>query len=175
MHAGRDGRPRALAGPKAAFGCSMMDSHCKRVYKFVVGARGYGIRSPKRAYWASSQSVMSIRHQHAAATGATCSRCSCPGGDLNSLRSGSLTKHSTAVRGKMPSLWQVRATETGTEKTALPSAVESWWRTFLCRTAVSRIYSSAPLLWGGMPGYLRKVSRWGAAPSSLVLNLWPSG
>ena len=26
-----------------------------------------------------------------------------------------------------------------------------------------------------MPGCLKKVNRWGAAPSSLIPNLWPSG
>ena len=90
-------------------------------------------------------------------------------------QSGSLIKHLTAVCGKIPSLRQVRATETSTEKTSLPSAVDIWWLTFLCRTTVSRISNLAPLLWGGMPGYLRKVNRWGAAPYILVLSLWPSG
>ena len=90
---------------------------------------------------------------------------------MNSLQSRSLTKHSTAVRGKVPSLRQMRFTETGTEKTALPSAVDGWWHTFLCRTAVSRIYSPAPLLRGGMPGCLRNVNKYRVAPSSMVLNL----
>ena len=51
--------------------------------------------------------------------------CTCSGG-LNILQSESLIISSTAMRGKIPCLWQVRATEISTEKTSLPSGSESW-------------------------------------------------
>ena len=51
--------------------------------------------------------------------------CTCSGG-LNILQSESLIISSTAMRGKIPCLWHVRATEISTEKTSLPSGSESW-------------------------------------------------
>ena len=63
--------------------------------------------------------------RYAATAFTVISFCTCSGG-LNMLQSGSLISSSTAMRGKIPCLWQVRATEISTEKTSLPSGSESW-------------------------------------------------
>ena len=93
---------------------------------------------------------------------------------LNMLQPRSRISPSTATRGNIPCLWQVRTAEISTENTSLPSGSESWWRAFLCSTTVSHTSNSAPLLCGGMPECRRNVNRCGVAYLSVALNLRPS-